>query len=302
MWDPNVLPYLSSVLLYKLCKKKKPRGQISVFSVCALQSMSSEHNYWQLFANRYSFVQWISNSHHAMNPTFELFVKKLYTVASGFCSSLHTTVAHYKYCFYRKEDLPAMCVTFNFPVSLTWAHNVSHKPWPNGPPNSSQVHNFDGVGYHLAAHLAWVGLSWIELAWIWWSSHFHPTRAKFCTIWPPQLTQANSNQVVLLLLGDHAVVFRQLNGFLWAGSTWRYRLATRRCKFWFCNLAQVGSTVWPGLLQGRENVLFKLGSERVNLVVCGGRVVQTSDSDFSFTDYVHTQEKWQTEQFSSDVP
>ena len=35
------------------------------------------------------------------------------------------------------------------------------KPWPNGPPNSSQVHNFDGgVEYHLANHLAWVGLSW----------------------------------------------------------------------------------------------------------------------------------------------
>ena len=25
-----------------------------------------------------------------------------------------------------------------------------------------------------------------------------------------------------------------------AGSTWRYRLATHRCKFWFCNLARVG--------------------------------------------------------------
>ena len=31
----------------------------------------------------------------------------------------------------------------------------------------------------------------------------------------------------------YAVVFRQLNGFLQAGSTWRYRLATRRCKFDF---------------------------------------------------------------------
>ena len=28
--------------------------------------------------------------------------------------------------------------------------------------NSSQVHNFDGVGYRLATHLEWVGSSWLE--------------------------------------------------------------------------------------------------------------------------------------------
>ena len=28
--------------------------------------------------------------------------------------------------------------------------------------NSSQAHNFDGVGYRLATHLAWVGSSWLE--------------------------------------------------------------------------------------------------------------------------------------------
>ena len=106
--------------------------------------------------------------------------------------------------------------------------------------NSSQVHNFDGVGDRLATHLAWVGSSWIELAWIWSSSNFRPTRAEFSTVWPPQPTQANSRQVVLLLLCDYAAVFRQLHGFLWSDSTWRYRLATRPCKFWFCNLARVG--------------------------------------------------------------
>ena len=76
--------------------------------------------------------------------------------------------------------------------------------------NSSQVHNFDGVGYRLATHLAWVGSSWIELAWIWSSSNFRPTRAKFSTVWPPQ---ANSSQVVLLLLCDYAVVVIQVNGY-----------------------------------------------------------------------------------------
>ena len=73
----------------------------------------------------------------------------------------------------------------------------------------------------------------LELAWIWSSLNFRPTRAKFSTVWPPQPNQSNSSQVVLLLLCDYAVVFRQLNGFLQAGSTWWNRLVTRRCTFWF---------------------------------------------------------------------
>ena len=104
------------------------------------------------------------------------------------------------------------------------------------------------------------------------SSQLKPTRAKFTTsmelgiVWTTTwfelarvgsswlsansnqvfhrlATSANSSQlsqVVLLLLCDYVVVFRQLNGFLRAGSTWWYRLATRQCKFWFCNLARVG--------------------------------------------------------------
>ena len=99
-------------------------------------------------------------------------------------------------------------------------------------------------------------------------SQLKPTRAKFTTstdlgiVWPPtwleldgaglnliklksspnsrqvfhrsaiSANSTNSRQVVLLLC-EYAVVFRQLNGFLQAGLTWRYRLATRRCKFWF---------------------------------------------------------------------
>ena len=68
-------------------------------------------------------------------------------------------------------------------------------------------------------------------------SNFRPTRPSF----PPFGHSANFRQVLLLLfIGDYVVVVRQLNGFLRAGATWRYRLATRRCKFWFCNLARVG--------------------------------------------------------------
>ena len=85
------------------------------------------------------------------------------------------------------------------------------------------------------------------------SSQLKPTRAKFTTwmelgiVWPPTrleldqvglnliklrfspnssqffhrlATSANSRHVLLLLLCDYAVVFRQLNGFLQAGSTW----------------------------------------------------------------------------------
>ena len=99
--------------------------------------------------------------------------------------------------------------------------------------NSSQgFQNLVQVGYR--------GSSWIELTWIWSGSNFRPTRSRFSTVCPPWQPRANSHQVVSLLLGDYAVVVRQLNGFLWAGSTWRYRLATRRSKFWFCNLARVG--------------------------------------------------------------
>ena len=48
-------------------------------------------------------------------------------------------------------------------VSTRLKQHTRLKPWPNGPPNSSQVQNFDGFGYRLATHLAWVGSSWLDL-------------------------------------------------------------------------------------------------------------------------------------------
>ena len=62
--------------------------------------------------------------------------------------------------------------------TTTQCEELPVKPWPNGTPNSSQVYNFDGVGYRLATHLAWVGSNFIKL-------NFHPTPAKFSTVWPP---------------------------------------------------------------------------------------------------------------------
>ena len=100
--------------------------------------------------------------------------------------------------------------------------------WPNGAPNSSQVFNLVQVGYRLATHLAWVGSSWPEF-----------DQAKiFVQIdpgFPPRPTQANSCQVVLLLLADCAV-----NG----------RSQTIKIKWFSCELAELArlcSTVWPGL-------------------------------------------------------
>ena len=105
--------------------------------------------------------------------------------------------------------------------------------------NSSQVHSVDGVGYRLATHLAGVGSSWLESSSN--SSHvFH--------VWRPQPTQANSRQVVLLLLCDYTVVFRQLNSFLQAGPTGRIVWPHAGASFDFVTwleLAWVRSTVWP---------------------------------------------------------
>ena len=42
---------------------------------------------------------------------------------------------------------------------LSTATGICLKPCPNAPPNSSQVHNFDGVGYRLAR----IGSSWLEI-------------------------------------------------------------------------------------------------------------------------------------------
>ena len=102
------------------------------------------------------------------------------------------------------------------------------KPWPSGTPNSShnwsQVFNLDGVGYRLATQLASVGWSWIEVAWIHQAQIFAQLEPSF----PPfgHLGQ---------LLPSCLVIVRWLHSrsqticmvFLRAGSTLRYRLATR---------------------------------------------------------------------------
>ena len=100
--------------------------------------------------------------------------------------------------------------------------------------NSSQVHNFDGVGYRLATHLAWVGLNLIKLK-------FSPNSSQ---LFHRLATSANSSQlspscfvIVMWLRGRMQTIWMV---YLRAGLTWRYRLANRRCKFWFCNLARVG--------------------------------------------------------------
>ena len=91
---------------------------------------------------------------------------------------------------------------------------------------------FDGVRYRLAIHLAWVGLNW-------WSSKFTPNSSR---VFHRLATSANSNsrQVVLLLYMTTRSYSDNWMVYLRAGSIWRYRLATRRCKFCFCNLARVG--------------------------------------------------------------
>ena len=58
-------------------------------------------------------------------------------------------------------------------------------------------------------------MSCMRLAGIWSTSNFRPTRARFSTVWLLRSTQANSCQAVLLLrIGDCAIVVRQLNSFL----------------------------------------------------------------------------------------
>ena len=113
------------------------------------------------------------------------------------------------------------------------------KPWPNGPPNSSQLEPSLQLRWSWVSFGHPLGLSWLELAWIWWSSNFRPTR-----VFHRLATSANSSQLSPSFFCYCYVTARSYLDnwmvFLRAGSTWRYRLATRRCKFWLCNLARVG--------------------------------------------------------------
>ena len=56
---------------------------------------------------------------------------------------------------------------------------ISVKPWPNGPPNSSQLDPSSQLRWSLVSFGHPPGSSWIELAWIWSSSNFRSTRARF---------------------------------------------------------------------------------------------------------------------------
>ena len=132
--------------------------------------------------------------------------------------------------------------------------------------NWSQVHNFDGVGYCLAAHLGWVGSSWLEL---YQAQIFVQLEPGF----PPFGLLSQLSPSCVLLLCDYVVVFRQLNGFLQSGSTWRCRLVTRRCKFRFCNLARVGLS-WENRLarafKGIVHTFFNMLSRKWrSLFSCG---------------------------------
>ena len=106
--------------------------------------------------------------------------------------------------------------------------------------NSSQVHNFDGVGYRFVSPLAWVpergleprlfrhplGLSWIELAWIWSSSNFRPTRPRFPLV--GHLSQLKPT-LAKLLCYCYAVTTRSYS------DNWMVS----------CKLARLGGIVWP---------------------------------------------------------
>ena len=85
--------------------------------------------------------------------------------------------------------------------------------------------------------LARVGSSWLE---------FDQTQI-FAQLEPcfPPFGQLSPSCFVIVMWLDSRI--QTIERFLRAGSTWRCRLGTHRCKFWFCNLAWVGSTVWPGL-------------------------------------------------------
>ena len=104
------------------------------------------------------------------------------------------------------------------------------KPWPNGPPNTSQLEPSSQLRWSWVSFGHPLGLSWLELDRVGLNLikvKFSPNSSQ---VFHRLATSANSHQVVLLLLCAYAVVFRQLNGFL-NGLTWRYRLSTCQCKF-----------------------------------------------------------------------
>ena len=122
------------------------------------------------------------------------------------------------------------------------------KPWPKGTPNSIQLEPSSQLRWSWVSFGHPLGLSWLELDRV--GSNlikltFSPNSSQ---VFHRLAISTNSCQAVLLLLCDHAVVFRQLNVFFrlgcfvwppadasfdfvtwlelaWVGLSWEYRLA-----------------------------------------------------------------------------
>ena len=104
---------------------------------------------------------------------------------------------------------------------------------PNGPPNSRKLEpssqQFDGFGYRLATHLAWVGSSWIESGLNLMKLKFSPNASQ---VFHRLATSANSSQ----LEPSCFVIVRWLRG------------RSQTIEYFSCELARLGRTVWrpPG--------------------------------------------------------
>ena len=114
------------------------------------------------------------------------------------------------------------------------------------PANSSQVHNFDGVGYRLATHLAWVGSNWLEFDQIQIFVHLEPRFPPFYHLskLEPTLNKFCFCYVTTRSYSDNWMAsckLARLGGTVWSP-------ADASCDFvtWL-EFAWVGSTVWPGL-------------------------------------------------------
>ena len=121
------------------------------------------------------------------------------------------------------------------------------KPWPNGPPNTSQVHNIDGVAYRLATtclELDQVGLNLIKLK-------FSPNSSPIFHLLATSASSSQLSPSCLLSLRDYTVVQYSDN---WM--TWQYCLATCWCKSRFCNLARVGLSWEYCLARARAGHVF----------------------------------------------
>ena len=146
------------------------------------------------------------------------------------------------------------------------------RPWPNGPPNSgqsSQVHNFDGVGYRITPtwlELARVGSKLIKLK-------FSPNLRH---VFHRLATSANSSQlkpssvVIVMWLRGYVTKLARLGGIVWPPAD---------AELWFCNFARVGwswehrlarAWVWDGAqIRARARpATFGLETKMICLAPC----------------------------------